>query len=42
MWAERLYVTDTPGQITVSLLNGAPVSLTQFARPIEYFRLCAL
>jgi hypothetical protein len=35
MWGERLYTTDTPGQITVQLLNGVPVSLTQFARPIS-------
>jgi hypothetical protein len=35
MWGERLYVTDTPGQITVSLIDGSPVSLTQFARPIS-------
>ncbi len=34
MWGHRNWIADTPGQIQLRLLNGAPNSIQQFARPL--------
>jgi hypothetical protein len=34
MWGHRNWIADTPGEIQLRLLNGAPNSIQEFARPL--------
>src|SRR4051812_32310184 len=34
MWGHRNWIADTPGEIQLRLLNGAPNAIQQFARPL--------